>query len=101
MHGGGVLASRAFGHEPVEPNCGVRLVGKRLYCEGCHSIRVSSGVTPSKPVRSDLAALAFEAPESLADTVPSLTCTTEGSPMSGEFRTLKTKKILRLEDERV
>ena len=65
------------------PNCGVRLVGKRLYCEGCHTIRVSSGVTPSKPVRSDLAALAFEAPESASDTVSPLTCTTEGSPMSG------------------
>ena len=65
------------------PNCGVRLVGTRLYCEGGHTIRVSSGVTPPKPVRSDLAALAFEAPESVPDTVSPLTCTTEGSPASG------------------
>ena len=30
------------------PNCGVRLVGKRLYREGSHTIRVSSGVTPAE-----------------------------------------------------
>ena len=71
------------------PRCGVALVGKRLYCQGCHGLRMLSGVTPAKPVRSDSAALAIEAPDSgTTDAVSPLTYSSGGAPsgVGGAFR---------------
>ena len=40
------------GLSKAKPRCGTKFVGKRLYCDECYGVRISTGVTPAKPVRA-------------------------------------------------
>ena len=67
------------------PRCGTKFVGKRLYCDKCYDVRVSTGVTPAKPVRTlvhDDGSL-DHAPGSASSGVSAITMSAGGSPGAG------------------
>ena len=68
------------------PRCGTKFVGKRLYCDLCYEVRVSTGVTPAKPVRTfvlDDGSLDHAAPGSASSGVSAITMSASGSPGAG------------------
>ena len=70
------------GLSKAKPRCGTKFVGKRLYCDECYDVRVSTGVTPAKPVRALV--VSDDSPESLpasaSSHVSALTLSGGGSP---------------------
>ena len=67
------------------PRCGTKFVGKRLYCDQCYEVRVATGVTPAKPVRTlvlDDGSL-DHAPGSASSGVSAITMSASGSPGAG------------------